>query len=80
MARCALTVAVVFSVVFLICWLTGLFGAFGGQHMYMPMLVMGSSAPIVILLLGLVCSAVAGLFVGALTAFTYNAFGFLTRG
>ena len=81
-ARCAMTGAVVFSVLFLVCWLTGLFGVFGGMHMYMPMLALGTSAPIlaVTLLFGLVCSAAAGLFVGALTGFTYNAFDFLARG
>lgn len=79
-ARCALTGAVVVSVLFALCWLTSLFGAFGGSHMYMAMFAMGASAPLAALALGLICSAAAGLFVGALTALTYNAFGFLARG
>lgn len=77
--RCALTGAVVFAVLFVLCWLTSLFSVFSGMHMNMATFAMGASGPIVTLVFGLVCSTAAGLFVGALTAFTYNAFAFLAR-
>jgi hypothetical protein len=77
--RCALTGAIVFAVLFVVCWLTGAFGLFGGSHMYMATFMMGVTAPIVAFASGLVCAATAGLAIGALTAFTYNALGFLAR-
>jgi hypothetical protein len=75
--RCAFTGAIVFGVLFVACWLTGAFSVFGASHVYMTMFTMGAAAPVVAFASGLVCSATAGLAIGALAAFTYNGLAFL---
>jgi hypothetical protein len=77
--RCALTGAIVFAVLFALCWLVGALSPFGASHMYMATFTMGAATPIVALVASLVCSAAMGFLIGALAALTYNALGFLAR-
>jgi hypothetical protein len=78
-SRCALTGAAVLATLFAVCWIAALVNVPGVSHMYLGLSVAGPGGAIGALIFGVICSGVAGLLIGALTAFTYNFFAFVDR-
>lgn len=75
-ASFALTGAALFVALFLIGWLSSLFGPIG--TMSMAPFMMSAWSSLAGLAFGLFCSVLSGLLAGALTAVSYNLAGQLT--
>jgi hypothetical protein len=77
--RCALTGAAVLVIEFAMCWLGTLINIPGATHVYLSLFASVPIGTLGSLIYGSISSAIVGLITGALIAFTYNAFGFLSR-
>lgn len=73
--RCALTGAVVLTLLFVLCWLAAAVGMTGSSHMYIAIFTVAPVASLAALAVGLCWSIAFGAVTGALIAVTYNAFG-----
>ena len=74
--RCALTGATVLAILYIVCWAAAALGFSGGSHLYLSIFTLAPVASLKALGVGLVWSVVFGAVAGALTAVTYNAYGF----
>jgi hypothetical protein len=77
--RCALTGAQVLIILFLLCWLGGLFNIPGASHLYLSLFTSVPMVTVGALAYGLISSGIVGLLTGALVAFFYNVFAMVER-
>lgn len=75
--RCGATLAVVLGLVFVACWAAAAAELSGGSHLYVSLFMTAPAASPTALIVGLLCSLVAGFLVGAAAAMTYNRLGLL---
>jgi hypothetical protein len=74
-----LTGAAVLGALFVLCWIAAVINVAGASHMYLTLFLAGPGGAFGTLVVGGICSVVAGLVVGALVAVSYNAFAFVDR-
>jgi hypothetical protein len=74
--RCAFTGATVLAILYVACWVAAALGFSGGSHLYLSIFTLAPIASLTTLCVGVGWSIVFGAVTGALTAVTYNAFGF----